>query len=251
VDRRLTASPFIAEKKAKWKGFAFHGFEAFSRIRSPPASRVCGNLRHRSVGALLAIPPSMALNVVIGALVGGVLNVAGFAIVQTIRRKPIAWKDATASFVGGAIGGALCGATFGASLLAGGGAGAVTFMSANGAASWGAERVTSNLLEHRPVTEGVGHDMLTGAIEAPIFYGVTKAIGPTRSGGGVARSFGARVGAFLSRRPEVGRAVRNAASTFVVDLAESATCYSLPEGRGDDEPAPTPGLTGALVASAR
>lgn len=193
------------------------------------------------------------LNVLIGAVVGGVLNVVGYAVVQTLRGEPLDWKSATASFVGGAVGGALCGLTLGASLLAEGGVGAVAFLSVDGAAAWSSERVAWNALEGRPLGENVAHDALVGAIEAPVFYGVTRGVTrlvtpraarvPALALGEARVSFGDRVARTLARaraahatRVSLGTAFSNATSTWSADVLENTICYTLPESKagGDD-----------------
>jgi len=116
------------------------------------------------------------LNVFAGALVGGLLNVACYVIVQLIRHQPVSWKEALGSLLGGAVAGALAGASFGTSLMGGGFFKATGFLAADGALGSGLETATDNLLENEPVLQGVAHDAVVGAVEAPIFFGATKGI---------------------------------------------------------------------------
>lgn len=116
------------------------------------------------------------LNVLAGALVGGLFNVACYIIVQKIRGQPISWKEAVGSFVGGAAAGAVAGASFGASLMAGGFFKATGFLAADGALGSVVETGTNNALEGNPLMQGVAHDAVIGAVEAPIFFGATKGI---------------------------------------------------------------------------
>jgi hypothetical protein len=116
------------------------------------------------------------LNVLTGALVGGFFNVACYVLVQLARRKKVSWKEALGSFLGGATAGALAGASFGASLMAGGAFKATGFLAADGALSSAVETTTDNLLEKAPVLQGVAHDAVIGAVEAPLFFGVTKGL---------------------------------------------------------------------------
>lgn len=116
------------------------------------------------------------LNVLAGALVGGVFNVAAYVIVQKLKHEPITWQATTASFVGGVVGGAIAGSTFGMSLAASGGIRMLGFLSADGAVGSVAETVTENGLEGKRLTENVVHDAIVGAVEAPIFYGFTRGL---------------------------------------------------------------------------
>ncbi len=116
------------------------------------------------------------INIFAGALIGGLFNVACYAIVQLIRRQRISWKEALGSFLGGAVAGGLAGASFGTSLMGGGFFKAVGFLAADGAVGSAVETGTDNLLEKNPVLQGVAHDAVIGAIEAPIFFGATKGL---------------------------------------------------------------------------
>jgi hypothetical protein len=116
------------------------------------------------------------LNVLAGALVGGIFNVACYVIVQLVRRQKIYWREALGSFLGGAVAGALAGASFGTSLMGGGFFKATGFLAADGALGSAAETTVDNVLEKQPALEGVAHDAVIGAIEAPLFFGVTKGI---------------------------------------------------------------------------
>ncbi len=116
------------------------------------------------------------LNVLAGALVGGLFNVACYTIVQLVRRQPISWKEEIGSFVGGAVAGAVAGASFGTSLMAGGLFKATGFLAADGALGSAVETGTNNVLEGNPVLQGVAHDAVIGAVEAPIFFGATKGL---------------------------------------------------------------------------
>jgi hypothetical protein len=118
------------------------------------------------------------VQVLIGALIGGVMNTLVTFVMHKIRGQPYSWKEAVGSFVGGAIGGALFTCSFGASALEAGGLKAVGFLSADGALTFSSERATDNALEKKPLTEQLAHDAIEGAIVGPLnYFFVSKPLG--------------------------------------------------------------------------
>jgi hypothetical protein len=60
--------------------------------------------------------------------------------------------------------------------MAGGFLKATGFLAADGALGSAVETGTNNALEGNPLSRGVAHDAVIGAVEAPIFFGATKGL---------------------------------------------------------------------------
>ncbi len=112
---------------------------------------------------------------VVGAIVGGVATVA----VSAVTGRPITFNSIAAGVVGGAVGGAVTTATFGA----GGVAAATTARAASafvlGGSTGGATaQATENVLEGRPIAEGVPEATVIGGALGAGTFGAGKALGP-------------------------------------------------------------------------
>lgn len=114
------------------------------------------------------------MHILIGALVGGALFTVSYIVAQKIAGKPLTWHAAVGAFAGGVVTGAMAATTLGASLVAEGGMTAVATIGVEGGAGSATEQVVDNLLDKKPVMDGVVKQAVVGAATAPLFYGVFK-----------------------------------------------------------------------------
>ena len=110
------------------------------------------------------------MQILIGALIGGVLSLAAGVVMALIFKRKITAGLLIGSFVGGAIAGAVAGTTFGASLVAGGGVRALSFLAVEGGVSSGTGQVTQNAIDHEPLLTNVVRSTALGAATAPLGF---------------------------------------------------------------------------------
>ncbi len=110
------------------------------------------------------------LHYLIAAGIGAAVSTAAYVGIQLWTGKPITWKGVAVSAVGGLVAGVLCATPGGVAALQAGGARALTFVAADGAAAAGAEKVTENLLNKKPLGEGVPEAVAWGTAAAPVAY---------------------------------------------------------------------------------
>lgn len=119
------------------------------------------------------------MHLLIGALVGAVVGVVGAIIIAKVTGKPVTWKTVVAGAVGGAVGGLITAATLGVgSAVAATAARTATSYVVGGAGGGGATRATDNLLDGRPVEEGVVQASAIGAASGLAFYGAGRVLAP-------------------------------------------------------------------------
>ena len=107
------------------------------------------------------------INILLGAVIGALVNSGAYCAIQLWKGQPISWKPLAAAAVGGVVAGALAGTTFGASLLAGGTTSATEFLAVDGALASGSEQMTTNALNKKALGTGVPEAAAWGAITAP------------------------------------------------------------------------------------
>jgi len=119
------------------------------------------------------------MHVLVGALIGAAVGVALAVIVAKIMRQPITWKTIAAGAVGGAVAGAITAATLGTGEAAAVTAfRAATAYVAGGAGGGGAGRATENVLDKKPIGQGVPEATAIGGASGLLFYGAGRALGP-------------------------------------------------------------------------
>ncbi len=118
------------------------------------------------------------MHILIGAIVGAVFAVGttvGMALIM--GRKPV-WKHVALAALGGAVGGAVASATLGAGGFAAASLGRqVVGMGMGGAMGGASERVAENIVEDRPLHEGVARSTIVGAGTGVVSLGMTRASG--------------------------------------------------------------------------
>lgn len=116
------------------------------------------------------------LTALVGALVGGLINVAAYVIAQKIRGKQINWGIVAANFAGGAVSGALAGSTFGLSWLGAGGLRTFGWLAGTSAAGSGAQQIVENIALDRAPLAGVPLNMAEAAGEGVLLYGGARVL---------------------------------------------------------------------------
>lgn len=118
------------------------------------------------------------MHILIGALVGAVFAVGMMVGMSLLTgRKPI-WKHVALAALGGAVGGAVASATLGAGGFAGAALGRqVVGMGLGGATGGASERVAENLVDGRPVHEGLARSTAVGGVTGVVGLGVTRTNG--------------------------------------------------------------------------
>lgn len=152
----------------------------------------------------------MAMHILIGALAGGTFAALAVVAMAVVRRKPVNMEHVLLAALGGAVAGAVTTATLGASTVAGATlarqAGAFAL---GGAAGGGAERAAENVVNDRPIHEGVATSSAVGAGVGLVslgggkaFESVGKRVLPSLFAGGAPKS---ALGKFVgSARPSTG-----------------------------------------------
>jgi hypothetical protein len=139
------------------------------------------------------------MHILIGALVGAVVSVALTYAASLVIKKPITWKDLTASLVAGLIGGAVATATLGVGAATT--ARTVVAFAAGGATGSSSGQITDNVLHGHPVHEGVVKSTAMGTVigagtlgagklAAPVFKHAGRLVGLGRGASGAAASTG-------------------------------------------------------------
>jgi hypothetical protein len=181
------------------------------------------------------------MHILLGALIGAVLGAVGAVIVAKAMGRPVTWKAVAAGALGGAVGGAITAATLGV-----GGAAAATAAeevaayTVGGAAGGAATQATDNVLEGRPVGQGVAEATVLGAATGPLAYGVGRVVAP------VAAKVAPQVSAILAR---LSTPAEVAAAPELTAAAEPAAATLRPPGLGPrPPPAPSaqPGMAQAI-----
>lgn len=158
------------------------------------------------------------IQIVVGALLGGLTGVGMLVLSSKLRHRPITKGVLIGAFVGGALTGAIGASTFGLSMVASGGARAITYLSVEGATQGAVSQVTANVIDRKPM-EGVGTTAAIGAVTAPAGYLFGKGVvgkvlpagakrslqnGIDRMPAPIRGSIGGRLARFTGLKPPVG-----------------------------------------------
>lgn len=118
------------------------------------------------------------MHILVGALVGAVFAIGMTVGMSLLTGKRPVWKHVALAALGGAIGGAVASATLGAGGFAAAGLGRqVVGMGLGGATGGASERVAENVVEDRPLHEGVARSTAVGAATGVVSLGMTRASG--------------------------------------------------------------------------
>jgi hypothetical protein len=158
------------------------------------------------------------MHILIGALIGGALFAATYAVTNLVKGDPLSWKGFAGAAAGGVVSGALAATTFGASLLAEGGVGAVGFLAADGAVGSATEQVTDNALDSKPIMQDVITQAAWGAATAPLFYGLFKGVSRFLPAGAIATVAADAEKAVAGVAKDAGSAVEKGAKEAAKDI---------------------------------
>jgi hypothetical protein len=115
------------------------------------------------------------MHVLIGALVGAVFAVGLTVVMGLVTGRRPTWKSIGLAALGGAVSGGIASATLGAGGLAGAPMGRqLVGFGLGGAVGGGTERAAENVVEHRPVTKGVATATVIGGASGLVSLGVTR-----------------------------------------------------------------------------